>query len=53
MGKSAKIVDRSMLEVKQDYGTDVGKEDGTTHQNNDDDWSDRTDWERENFVYVY
>ena len=51
MGKSAKIVDRSMLKVKEDYGMD--KEDGTTHQRSDDDWLDRTDFERENFVYVY
>lgn len=53
MGKSAKIIDRSMLQVKEDYGMDAGKEDGTREQNSNDDWLDRTDFERENFVYVY
>ncbi|KAK5106250.1 hypothetical protein LTS08_000368 [Lithohypha guttulata] len=55
MGKSAKIIDRSMMEVKKAYGDGTGDVKGEEVPEHDegDDWSDRTDWERENFVYVY
>ena len=52
LGKSAKIVDRSMLAVKKGYTSD-DKEDGSSPQSSDADFLDRTDFERENFVYVY
>lgn len=53
MGKSAEIIDRSMMEVKKAYGAGDAKSDAIAEHDEQDDWSDRTDWERENFVYVY
>lgn len=53
MGKSAKIIDRSMMEVKKAYGSGDAKGEAIAEHDEEDDWSDRTDWERENFVYVY
>ena len=51
MGKSAKIVDRSMLTVKQGYGRK--DEDRNVQEHEDVSWEDRTDFQNENFIYVY
>lgn len=53
LGRSAKIIDRSMLTIKQGYNAEATKEGAEPEHHDEDDWSDRTDWERENFVYVY
>jgi len=51
MGKSAKIIDRSMLTVKQGYGRK--DEDRNVQEHEDVSWEDRTDFQNENFIYVY
>lgn len=50
MGKSAKIVDRSMQTVGE---TDIDSKDDVNQRVDDNAFKDLTDFENEDFVYVY
>ncbi|KAK5953152.1 hypothetical protein OHC33_005720 [Knufia fluminis] len=51
MGKQANIRDRSMLTVKEGYGTQ--EEERNVEEPEENSWEDKTDFENENFVYVF
>jgi len=50
-GKNATVVDRSMLTVKQGYGTKEAERD--VQEPDENSWEDETDCQNEDFVYVY
>jgi hypothetical protein len=50
VGKSAKVVDQSMQAVQ---ATSDDKEDVPAQQMEDNAWKDLTDWQNEDFVYVF
>jgi hypothetical protein len=54
MGKSAKIIDRSMQAVGEPEEEDKGEEAGKGETTGDDNaFKDLTDFENEDFVFVY
>jgi hypothetical protein len=50
VGKSAKIVDQSMQTVQ---APSDAKEDQSQQAADDNAWKDLTDWQNEDFVYVF
>jgi hypothetical protein len=53
MGKEAKVVDRSMLAVRASDVDDAAAFKNAQGQIQDNSLNDVTDWQNEDFVYVY